>query len=468
MAAFYGIALADGTSGTGARTGVDEDRLRAAVDVMRPKPSPYPLLRIGGDADGSYLLPDDIAGIEACFSPGVNNFKFFEDYLADHYGIASHMCDKSSDIEKFRTPMKPGLQTFIKKWLDVDGGEDSVALADWVAAHCPGTGDLLLQIDIEGAEYRNLLATPPEVLRRFRIIVIEVHGLIRLTDPAIFDTVLAPFLTLLDQDFICVHAHPNNCCGDITLPGIGVNIPRVHELTFLRRDRFTAPGAGPLIAPVLPHPLDVGRNARSNPPLFLNEAWFDGPRPDSARHKMLEDQLAYQGFARKTETAEHRAALKATYQIAQRLHRQTVSLGSKTGAHVDIAEGKPFVLSSNHPGTPLTGTVIAAKPFFFHTRIEPRPFITIDLQAEQSVQQIVIRNRTNGQGHRADFLFATVHSRPDDRFAEAFPLNVDAAFLGAEAPECITDTDGQTGQYVTIFSMTRTALHLSAIRVLSE
>jgi hypothetical protein len=170
---------------------------------------------------------------------------------------------------------------------------DSVALADWVAAYCPGTGDLLLQIDIEGAEYRNLLATPPEVLRRFRIIVIELHDLIRLTDLAIFDTVLAPFLTLLDKDFICVHAHPNNCCGEITLPGIAVNIPRVHELTFLRRDRFTAPGAGPLITPVLPNPLDVGRNSGGNAPLFLNEAWFDGPRPFEARMKMLEDSLAY-------------------------------------------------------------------------------------------------------------------------------------------------------------------------------
>lgn len=45
----------------------------ATVFVMRPKPSPVPLVRIGGDWDGAYLVPDDLAGVAACFSPGVNN-----------------------------------------------------------------------------------------------------------------------------------------------------------------------------------------------------------------------------------------------------------------------------------------------------------------------------------------------------------------------------------------------------------
>ena len=35
----------------------------------------------------------------------------------------------------------------------------------------------ILQIDIEGAEYRNLLITDSITLNRFRIIVIELHGL---------------------------------------------------------------------------------------------------------------------------------------------------------------------------------------------------------------------------------------------------------------------------------------------------
>ncbi len=119
-------------------------------ELLKPKPSSHPLMRIGDDRDGAYLIPDDLDGIAACFSPGVNNFKYFEDFLVDTYGIECHMCDYSSDVGKFRTPLKEGRQTFVKKWLDVKTEGDSISLNDWVKERS-GHGDLLLQIDIEGA-----------------------------------------------------------------------------------------------------------------------------------------------------------------------------------------------------------------------------------------------------------------------------------------------------------------------------
>ena len=56
----------------------------------------------------------------------------------------------------------------------MDGSADSISLQQWVEELAPNpTDDLLLQIDIEGAEYRNIIATSAETLRRFRIIIIE-------------------------------------------------------------------------------------------------------------------------------------------------------------------------------------------------------------------------------------------------------------------------------------------------------
>jgi hypothetical protein len=154
---------------------------------MKPKPCPVPLIRVGGDKDGAYLLPDDLQGIKACFSPGVNNFKNFEDELLEKFGIISHMCDFSSDVEKFKTPLQPG-QTFKKKWLDVDDKKDSISLNEWVTELEPDSNqDLLLQMDIEGAEYRNILNTSESILQRFRIIVIELHGLGFVNDPKKFN-----------------------------------------------------------------------------------------------------------------------------------------------------------------------------------------------------------------------------------------------------------------------------------------
>lgn len=79
----------------------------SAIGLLRPVPCPYPLVRIGGDSDGAYLIPDDLDGITNCFSPGVNNYKSFEDELSLRYGITCHMCDFTSDVERFKTPLVP-------------------------------------------------------------------------------------------------------------------------------------------------------------------------------------------------------------------------------------------------------------------------------------------------------------------------------------------------------------------------
>lgn len=255
-------------------------------ELLKPRPSAHPLMRIGENCDGSYLVPEDLAGIVACFSPGVNNFKHFEDTLVDTYGIDSHMCDYSSDVENFRTPLKEGRQTFQKKWLDVRTEGDNISLDDWLGDKSP-SGDLLLQMDIEGAEYRNLLSASDAALSRFRIIVLEVHGLEYMTSALVLRNVIAPFFKRLAGFFTVIHAHPNNCCGDFAIPGASIRVPSVLELTYIRKDRLVSPN----YAPLLPHPLDVSRNVQAKPPLFLGEEWLDNGRPLESRIKMLEDRL---------------------------------------------------------------------------------------------------------------------------------------------------------------------------------
>ena len=60
-------------------------------------------------------------------------------------------------------------------------------------AEYPQGQDFLLQMDIEGGEYLSLLATPQELLRRFRIIVLEVHYVECWAHPLFFNTVEAMF-----------------------------------------------------------------------------------------------------------------------------------------------------------------------------------------------------------------------------------------------------------------------------------
>src|SRR5690349_14561084 len=64
------------------------------IRSLRPRHCGSPLIRIGGAADGAYLLPDDLSGIEYCFSPGVSDSAAFENELASRK-IRSFLADYS-------------------------------------------------------------------------------------------------------------------------------------------------------------------------------------------------------------------------------------------------------------------------------------------------------------------------------------------------------------------------------------
>ena len=204
------------------------------------------------------------------------------------------MCDYSSDESKFKTPLIRGRQTFKKLWLNPPGIADSIDLETWVTEFLPNQGvDALLQMDIEGAEYKNIIWCPSEILRRFRIIVIEVHRMNYLRDPTVTLEILEPFFSKLATEFVCVHAHPNNCCGEEILELNGMNIPAVLELTLLRKDRLQAANGARVLSPMLPHPKDIRGNMPSKKPIVLNSKWLPGPRPLRSRIKMVEDQIAW-------------------------------------------------------------------------------------------------------------------------------------------------------------------------------
>lgn len=435
--------------------------MQALVEVMRPQPCPKPLIRLGGYRDGAYLVPDDLDGVSACFSPGVSGVKYFEDELFDTYGIPSHMCDFSSDIKQFKTPLKDG-QTFKKRWLDVEGKPNSITLKNWVSDLAPGTDDLLLQMDIEGAEYRNLLTVPDTVLKRFRIIVVEMHRLGAVHNKVDFERELGPLLGRLGKHFRCVHAHPNNCEGEFQVPGTGLNLPRVHELTFLRRDRFRGRKAL-FLKPQLPHPLDIPQNNVGKAPVFLNEHWLDGPRSSESELKLAKDQLAFYKRQQQLmqEAVSEAEMVRTDMEAVLSQSRETV--GATNGP--ELAEGRPFALSSRHSACLNIDVIDPTEPYFFHTTMEARPRITVDLGRERVLESLVISNRADGFSNRARKLRYCVHNSSRPKYSDARPVWVTSAFLEGAALLCETRLGGVTGRYITVFSEAYTFLHFSDIKV---
>jgi hypothetical protein len=226
----------------------DQHELTQLLRRLHPVMPPQGLRRIGPAGDGGYLVPDDLAGIAACFSPGVGELSGFELDCVE-LGMRAHLADASVASPQFADDRLD----FIPKFIRAVADDHSVTLGDWVLDTEPDPSqELMLQIDIEGDEWGVFLGASSALLARFRIIVVELHDLNRLFDANAFPLLRVAFDKIL-ENHVCVHIHPNN---NVPLMTAGdVEVPDVAEFTFLRNDRID-PGSA-TYATQFPHPLDV-------------------------------------------------------------------------------------------------------------------------------------------------------------------------------------------------------------------
>ena len=240
----------------------DKRELTELIRKLHPMSPGIELIRLGPTGDGGYLVPNDLVGIEACFSPGVGNISKFEKNCAD-FGMRVFLADKSVDRpagfhKKFN---------FIKKNIGAITSHDFMTIDDWVDSSLPGSkSDLLLQIDIEGYEYETFLNMSNSLMKRFRIIVAEFHSLHLLWSQPLFTLFSRVFEKIL-QNHTCVHIHPNNSGGSVMK--YNVDIPRMMEFTFLRSDRVRNSS----FATVFPHPLDSDNKGKFSLP--LPKCWYN-------------------------------------------------------------------------------------------------------------------------------------------------------------------------------------------------
>jgi hypothetical protein len=375
----------------------DAVEIEKAILPLVPQPCGHSLILVGGRRDGGYLIPEDLSGIEACFSPGVYNFKNFEDELALRFGIKSFMCDYSSDPTSLLTPLMDGMQFFEKKWLDVKAGAQSIDIDDWVRSASSSGADLLLQMDIEGAEYRNILHASTETLSRFRIISVELHGLHLLGEYGFLQGIFAPTIRKLASLFTCVHAHANNSCG-VTELGPGIEVPDVLEVTFLRHDRVKSTGS----RPILPNPLDV-LNTPDNPPLHLTGLWLR--HADPVRSDLVAVRQSVEWLTARVQ--RHNLELNS---LAHLLAIDRIRTLDPT---INVARGKVATQSSLWPGSTAesaNGAINGIKTgsFGFHTLCELNPWWMVDLGEMFIISDIVVYNRVDFCSERSRTLKVSI------------------------------------------------------------
>jgi hypothetical protein len=156
---------------------------------------------------------------------------------------------------------------FIKKYIGPKTEGDFICLEEWINENYPKGSKAVLQMDIEGAEYQAVLSLSCETLKRFKMIVMEVHYLNFLASQEGLALGSAFFNHLL-RDFVVVHLHVNNYLRPVKYKGL--KFPQDIEITMVRRDLVE--NAVPVDE--LPHPLDIKNNPRKSDHVFYQ--YFQG------------------------------------------------------------------------------------------------------------------------------------------------------------------------------------------------
>ncbi len=223
-------------------------------------------IRVGKIGDGGYVQLDDFEHTDAALSLGIGTEVSWDLDVAER-GLTVLQFDHTVagppvDHPNFRfAPLRIGPQS----------GEGVVALSDAIERAAGRDGRAILKMDIEGAEWDALDATPLPVLARCRQIVCELHGFQQLPAQRTSDFVHR-VLAKLHQVFGVVHVHANNV-GPIIVLG---NVPffSTLEVTFANRADFDLEPSGE----VFPTPLDSPNNP-AGPDHFLGTFDF-GPDPE--------------------------------------------------------------------------------------------------------------------------------------------------------------------------------------------
>lgn len=111
--------------------------IRDLLKTMHPRNSGHHLLRFGPESDGGYLLPDDLDGVIACFSPGVCETSGFEQDCASR-GMPVYMADASVSGPASSSP----LFHFKKKFIGAQNRGDFMTLQHGWMNRCRIEGEI--------------------------------------------------------------------------------------------------------------------------------------------------------------------------------------------------------------------------------------------------------------------------------------------------------------------------------------
>lgn len=201
------------------------------------------LTRYGGEHDGGYVLCGNLVeGVQAAYSYGIETEDNWGCQVAREQGVTTHQYDCFTE---HRPTCDGGTVAFHDECVGPKAETIDGNAFDSIPGQIAKNGDtgkrLLVKMDIEGAEWDSLLATPDSVLATIDQLPMELHG----TDEARFLEVVRR----LKRQFYLVNLHFNNyACSPDSAP-----LPApAYQVLFVNKRLGVLDPNGPSPAPMSP------------------------------------------------------------------------------------------------------------------------------------------------------------------------------------------------------------------------
>ena len=211
------------------------------------------LARFGNVNDGGYLMCTNLmAAAESGYSYGINGEDAWGCDVTAQTRIPIHQYDCFNTTEPVCLGDHPGAATiFHAECVGPERATIDNRPFDTIAGHVQANGDvgkrLIMKMDVEGSEWRSLVAAPDHVLEAIDQLAVEFH---RVEEPHFVDTAAR-----LNQFFYVAHIHQNNYdCrpGYDPFPGPVFEVLFVNKRIAVANPWVNARGPSPLDAPNAP------------------------------------------------------------------------------------------------------------------------------------------------------------------------------------------------------------------------
>ena len=209
-------------------------RIGEILDVLRPYDCGVEKVRIGGRHDGGYVMLPPVAG-DVAYSLGVSDYSPWDWDMAER-GIPVYQYDGTIDAPPDVHPNLFFRRHNIIAPSQAHADSDAKTLAQIIQDDGHTQHDnLILQIDVEGAEWAVFAEADAEQLNQFKQIIVEWHGLSPLIEG--LDTRLAVLRKML-HTHLPVHVHINNYgLANSAAQGL-VGYGDAYEVSYVRRRDF--------------------------------------------------------------------------------------------------------------------------------------------------------------------------------------------------------------------------------------